>query len=54
MRAGYECTKEGTYNAMASMSFAGQEKTIHGFFHSKSCCMQTLFGRARYSLGTVG
>ena len=30
----YECTEDKTYNAMASMSFAGQEKTIHGFFHS--------------------
>jgi len=30
----YECTEPNHYNPMASMSFAGQEKTIHGFFHS--------------------
>lgn len=29
----YLCS-EGHYNPMASISFAGQEKTIHGFFHS--------------------
>ena len=29
----YECDNDH-YNSMASMSFAGQEKTIHGFFHS--------------------
>jgi hypothetical protein len=29
----YEC-KDGMYNPMASLSFAGQEETIHGFFHS--------------------
>ena len=29
----YLCS-DGYYNPMASISFAGQEKTIHGFFHS--------------------
>ena len=29
----YEC-ENGMYNQMASLSFAGQEQTIHGFFHS--------------------
>jgi chloride channel 7 len=28
----YEC-QDGYYNPMASLSFAGQEQTIHGFFH---------------------
>eukprot|EP01048_Picozoa_sp_COSAG05_P021629 COSAG05_NODE_4044_length_1703_cov_1.647756_2_plen_185_part_00 len=29
----YEC-ENGMYNQMASLSFAAQEQTIHGFFHS--------------------
>lgn len=48
----YTCP-EGEYNPMASISFAGQEKTIHGFFHSFTEAVDPKTGLPVFVYGTA-